>query len=259
MSPPTSTRGADEMDHRDGGNVPRMHHAHAPIAVALLVLGGCVATESSLEDGGQPMVDGTIESGAGTTTVDDPGMTSAGGPGPTTAEATSVDGATSEAGDESECQSAELDGCYAAADKMCRGEVGWVLNEACIAAVVACFHLGTDLLAPADVIGLCHAEIEEDCYFGAEPGCGLPFCECTVGTFPYDWTNCWHLTAMACDFGQASDCEAVVQSCYPGTTVAEFETCYTQVREADLGYVCQWATIGVLEQCEADLAACLGA
>jgi hypothetical protein len=271
MSAEHSTRDAAEMDRRGGGNVRLMHHARAPIALVLglLVTGGCLASKSSLEDGGQPLVDGETGDSAGTagTTTDGPGASSAGGSGSvgTTAadeDATEADdgaGLKLDVGVPAGCVGIDLDGCFAAAIAACDEGGGWLVDESCVAAVVACFPLGTSLLAPRDITDACSAELAGECLSDDLPGCGLSFCRCTVGSYPFDWNNCWHLTTTACAAGSASDCEAVVQSCYPDVTVAEFEACYTQVTQADLGYGCNCPNCGFHEECEAELATCLAA
>jgi hypothetical protein len=260
------------MDRRGGGNVRLMHHAHAPIALVLglLVTGGCLASKSSLEDGGQPLVDGETGGSAGTagTTTDGPGASSAGGSG--SVGTTAADEDATEADDgagwkldvaplPAGCEGIDLDACFADAIAACEGDGGWLVDEACVEAVVACFPLGTSLLAPSDITEACSAELSGECLFDELPGCGQAFCVCTAGSFPYDWTNCWHLTTTACRDGSSSDCEAVVQSCYPDATVAEYEACFTQVTQADLPNYCDCPNCGFHEECEAELAACLGA
>jgi len=155
-----------------------------------------------------------------------------------------------------ECAGIDHATCWATANTACTGQGNWNITQACVDAVAQCYSLGPAVLSPVDVIELCHAEPSEDCAYSNDAACGAAFCACTVGAYPFDWTNCWHLTLAACLDGAQSDCAAVVSMCYPGATEAEYDACFSQVME-DVGNDCNCPMCGIHESCETALSACL--
>lgn len=199
-----------------------------------------VATNAPLT-GGEDSGTGEVTDADGTSGATTDATT---GPGTLPAECIGIDHAT----------------CWPAASDACAGNGNWNITQACVDAVAQCYPLGPAVLSPVDVLDLCHAELREGCEsdvdmtFTAE--CSADFCACTAGASPYDWTNCWHLTLAACRDGSQSDCAAVLSTCYPGATEAEYDACFSQVLE-DEGWDCNCPSCGVHGACEAALSACL--
>ena len=221
-----------------------------PKIVGNLPLGSSISTTDATDglSTSEPVTSGELEetgtSGtSGTSGTDEStGGTSSGstGPGTEPAECAGIDHAT----------------CWAAASAVCEGQGNWNVSQACVDAVAQCYPLGPAVLSPFDVIHGCHAEPSPDCGTNNGAACGAAFCACTVGAYPFDWTNCWHLTLVACFEGGQSDCAAVVSMCYPGSTEAEYDACFSQVMD-DVGSGCNCPMCGVHESCEVALSACL--
>lgn len=155
-----------------------------------------------------------------------------------------------------ECTAIDHDTCFSAAVEACYGDGDWDEDQECIDAVQGCYPFGTTLIDPAVLIEACHDETA-GCTSENSPGCGETFCECTVGAYPYDWNNCWHLVLLACDPDGGINCDGVLAECYPDATVPQAEQCRAQV--IDDNNECSCPMCGVHEQCEDAVAECLGA
>lgn len=211
--------------------------------------GGSSPTSSA---SGAPTEAGGGEGGATGTGSGEGGATATGG--------TATGGTGSSGGDEGlpdACATADHATCFAAIVDACKGEGNWGVSQACVDAVAACYPLGTDVLAPADIVEFCSAEFDAGCLSKRSPGCGETFCACTAGAFPFDWDDCWHLTLVGCHDSAQSDCQAVLDGCYPGHTPEQYGVCFGQVLQA-VGFECDCPMCGIHEQCEVALDACLG-
>jgi hypothetical protein len=234
------------------------------------------ATDGASTSGPATFIGGTSEAGEDATTADATTVEATTADA-TTADAMTVDATTAEAtttgpddttgdtgtsggpfqGIAPECMMADHATCYPPVIEACGGQNNWDVTPACADAVGQCYPFGSAAVSPIDIINLCTAEIDDDCLTDDAPGCGASVCDCVAGAYPFVWTNCWHLTLVACKYGPNSDCAAVLDMCYPGTTQAEYEACVDQVEEQEWAYQCECAMCSIHEQCEAELAGCL--
>lgn len=154
------------------------------------------------------------------------------------------------------CAEVDHGNCFNAALEVCQAFGLWEVTPECVAVVTSCYPAGTQALVARDLISFCVAELNGDCLHNDAPGCSETYCTCSAGGYPFDWTNRWDLTLVACHQDSFSDCAAVVDQTYPGTTVAEYEACRLQVMN-DLGSECNCPKCGIHVQCEQALDACL--
>jgi hypothetical protein len=206
---------------------------------------GCIASKESLGSDGMSGDDDDAGDGPATGTSDEGGHDGVSGHSPA--------GTTDDEGSDTIDHAA----CYPAVLEACNSGEGWSYEEpACIAAVSSCFPLGTDAFGVDDMISVCSAEIEETCLILDDEGCSQTFCECTIGVYPFDWSNCWNVLFVACNPFQDNDCVGPLAGCYPDATVEEYQACREVVSRDD---DCICSSCGAQVQCEAALAECLGA
>lgn len=264
------------MDRPRGGNVDPMDRSYARFSVllALLAATGCVASKSSLDDGAN-LNAGSSDDTAGTT--DGPGQSSTVGmtstSGPDTATGAMTTGANPTTNDDDqdeetaegvaldvatglgECELIDHPSCYPAVLDACGPSSGWELDETCMAAILQCYPMGTPLLSPTTIVDTCASEIDGECLATDAPGCSEQLCNCTLGGYPFDWENCFHLAQVGCADGDSSECTAVLEACYPGATFEELQACYEEVTTVNTE--CECITCDQGEQCELALGECL--
>jgi hypothetical protein len=220
----------------------------------LCVLGsiavGCVVSKDSL---GNSVADGDGDGD------DDGGSTTEGGTGQLPDDGFSGGGAhetsggVAETGDDptgaphaEQCIGLDHEVCYA---EIVAGCTAKDTGQACIG-----YPFGPTPIFARDIFGLCRAELpQEQCYGESPPPeCGPAYCDCVAGAYPFDWTNCFHLTAAACVWGEDSDCPTALAECYPGVALADYETCVSE-----LDWECNCPMCGNHVECEEALSACL--
>lgn len=225
------------MDPRPGGNAASM----VPRILGLLALtaplvAGCVVSRDSLGSSHDDEDDGTsapLDEGSSGESEDSEGGTAFP---PLHAP---------------QCDGIDHESCYVQVVQACLAKD---TGQACTNALAECYPFGPPALFARDLHDLCQAEVDESCLGEApEPECGPSYCDCIAGAYPFDWTNCFHLTASACIWQSDSDCEAAVSQCYPGATIDEYLACAEQ-RDQEL---CDCPRCGHHVQCEEALAACL--
>lgn len=201
---------------------------------------GCPAADddSNLEtgvpaDGGSTPESDTGEDGPGATSMlpGDTGMADDDGlSGATLTGGGESDGGIDTGGSSAACEGIDHGACWAEID------AAWSSNEpldaAAIAAFEACYANPSVPLPSERLIGLCTAELYEECLAGGGAECGAAYCECTLGSDPFDWTSCWAITMAACDqgtnFSGSEECVGIVEAsgCWAGATPQDIDTCY---------------------------------
>lgn len=215
---------------------------------------GCPAADddSNLEtgvpaDGGSTPQTDTGEDGPGATSMlpgstgmaDDDGLSGVtlsggvdtegdvGDTGPTRGES---EGGIDTGGSSAACEGIDHGACWAEIT------AAWSSNEPldaeAIAAFEACYANPAVPLPSERLIDLCTAELFEECLAGGGAECGAAYCECTLGSDPFDWTSCWAITMAACDqgtsFSGSEECLAIVEAsgCWAGAASQDLDACY---------------------------------
>lgn len=220
---------------------------------------GCVLSTESLGGSSQDSEDDTGgETSAATTAESGPGVsnTSLGGSDTGLGEESTVGTSPTNTGSDDDsqetfvCESIAHASCHAAMVAAC-DPLGPPTPD-CVTTTDGCYPFGPPALSRPAMYLLCSVELEESCAEEGSFSCGQTYCECVAGAGPYHWDNCFQTVSSACVYSQDSDCEGALQTCFPGSTRAEFEAC-----AGELHHDCDCPKCGRHEECQEEVTACL--